>query len=100
MRKALSLGAMLLVSLALSGCSTGDTTPIPSTEPNRYTPLIEDQPQSQPKPQPNLSGDRDCGDFSTHAEAQAYFEAKGGSPSNNVDRLDRDRDGIACETLP
>lgn len=39
-------------------------------------------------------------DFSAHAEAQAYFERRGGSPSNNVDRLDNDHDGIACESLP
>ncbi|MBI2020510.1 excalibur calcium-binding domain-containing protein [Candidatus Daviesbacteria bacterium] len=42
-------------------------------------------------------GDKDCSDFSTHAEAQAFFEAAGpGDPH----RLDRDGDGIACETLP
>ena len=42
-------------------------------------------------------GDRDCGDFSTHDEAQAFFQKQGpGDPHN----LDRDADGIACETLP
>ncbi len=46
------------------------------------------------------SGDKNCPDFTTHAEAQAYFDGKGGSPTNNVDGLDRDHDGIACETLP
>lgn len=44
--------------------------------------------------------DRNCPDFATQAEAQAHFEAAGGSPSNNVDRLDADQDGIACESLP
>jgi micrococcal nuclease len=44
-------------------------------------------------------GDLDCGDFSTHAEAQAAWEAAGGSSSNNVWGLDHDRDGIACESL-
>jgi endonuclease YncB( thermonuclease family) len=44
-------------------------------------------------------GDKNCSDFATHAEAQSYFTSKGGSPSNNVDGLDRDHDGIACETL-
>ena len=40
--------------------------------------------------------DRDCGDFSTWEEAQAFFKRAGpGDPH----RLDRDRDGIACETL-
>src|SRR3990167_9144180 len=36
--------------------------------------------------------DYDCPDFATHQEAQDYFESQGGSPSNNVDRLDSDRD--------
>ena len=41
--------------------------------------------------------DRDCKDFSTHAEAQAFFQDAGpGDPHH----LDRDNDGIACETLP
>lgn len=44
--------------------------------------------------------DRNCPDFATQADAQAHFEAAGGSPSNNVDRLDADQDGIACESLP
>lgn len=43
--------------------------------------------------------DRDCGDFTTHAEAQAFFEAAGG-PANDPHRLDGDHDGVACETLP
>jgi LPXTG-motif cell wall-anchored protein len=30
---------------------------------------------------------------------QAYFEAHGGSPSNNVDNLDADHDGQACEAF-
>ena len=45
-------------------------------------------------------GDRDCDDFATQQEAQDYFESRGGSPSNNVDWLDGDGDGIACQTLP
>lgn len=44
--------------------------------------------------------DRDCRDFATHQEAQAYFESRGGSARNNVDNLDADHDGIACELLP
>ncbi|MEK7499939.1 MAG: excalibur calcium-binding domain-containing protein [Patescibacteria group bacterium] len=48
----------------------------------------------------NLStggADKDCGDFSTHAEAQAFFDSAGpGDPHG----LDRDEDGLACETLP
>jgi|GEM_PF-1803780 len=41
--------------------------------------------------------DRDCSDFRTQAEAQAFFEAAGpGDPH----RLDSDGDGVACESLP
>jgi len=40
-----------------------------------------------------------CEDFSTHAEAQAVFNACGGV-SNDIHQLDRDKDGLACETLP
>jgi hypothetical protein len=44
-------------------------------------------------------GDKDCADFASQAEAQAYFEANGGSPTNNVDNLDADHDGQACESV-
>lgn len=37
-----------------------------------------------------------CADFSTHAEAQAYFNAK----KPGYKRLDRDKDGSACDCLP
>lgn len=39
-----------------------------------------------------------CGDFKTHKEAQAVFEACGGK-GNDIHRLDQDGDGDACETL-
>ena len=41
-----------------------------------------------------------CSDFSTHAAAQQWFMAHGGSASNDVAGLDRDHDGQACESLP
>ena len=41
--------------------------------------------------------DFDCKDFATQRAAQKVFEEAGpGDPH----RLDRDHDGIACETLP
>lgn len=39
-----------------------------------------------------------CGDFNTHSEAQNVFEMCGGI-SNDIHDLDRDNDGIACESL-
>ncbi|MFN8590491.1 MAG: excalibur calcium-binding domain-containing protein [Thermomicrobiales bacterium] len=41
--------------------------------------------------------DRDCADFASQAEAERYFLHDGGSPDNNVDHLDLNRNGIACE---
>lgn len=40
--------------------------------------------------------DRDCGDFVTQSEAQAFFDAAG---SGDPHRLDGDGDGIACDSL-
>lgn len=40
---------------------------------------------------------KNCSDFSTWKEAQIYFESKGGSKTNNIDQLDADHDGLACE---
>lgn len=40
-----------------------------------------------------------CPDFTTHAEAQAVFEKCGGI-NNDIHRLDADKDGLACESLP
>lgn len=40
-----------------------------------------------------------CGDFSTHLEAQTAYDACGGV-NNDIHRLDQDKDGEACESLP
>lgn len=40
-----------------------------------------------------------CDDFSTNPEAQSFFEKVGGT-SNDLNRLDGDKDGEACESLP
>ncbi|MCH7387684.1 excalibur calcium-binding domain-containing protein [Acinetobacter modestus] len=45
---------------------------------------------------PTVSFAKYCKDFSTHQEAQAYFNAK--KPGHK--RLDRDGDGSACDCLP
>jgi len=59
--------------------------------------------QSQQQPIQSVpvysGGDKDCGDFATHAEAQSFFISQGG-PSSDPHRLDGDHDGVACETLP
>jgi hypothetical protein len=40
-----------------------------------------------------------CENFKTHQEAQKLYELYGGV-NNDVHHLDRDLDGLACETLP
>lgn len=42
--------------------------------------------------------DRNCADFTTHHQAQTFYERTGG-PLIDPHDLDRDRDGIACEAL-
>lgn len=39
--------------------------------------------------------DYDCSDFSSHSEAQEFFESESGDYHN----LDADGDGVACENL-
>jgi micrococcal nuclease len=50
----------------------------------------------------NCSGpDLDCGDFSTHASAQACYDHCVALGFGNIFRLDgNDNDGLACESLP
>lgn len=40
-----------------------------------------------------------CNDFDTQPEAQTFYERVGGL-GNDVNRLDGDKDGEACESLP
>lgn len=40
-----------------------------------------------------------CVDFASQNDAQSYFKGQGGSKTNNVDNLDEDGNGIACESL-
>ncbi len=44
------------------------------------------------------SGDYDCSDFDSQEEAQEFFEDNGG-PDDDPHNLDRDGDGVVCESL-
>ena len=61
-------------------------TAVPTTQPTR---LLYDP----------FGPDRDCGDFPRWRDAQDFYAAAGGSLSD-PHRLDGDRDGVACESLP
>ncbi len=76
-------------------------------------PQSKSEPEPEPEPEPEdkntqSSPDEDiicshntynCSDFSTHAEAQRVYETCGGV-SNDIHKIDRDKDGVACESLP
>ncbi len=55
-------------------------------------------PPAAPSTPRGGGGDRDCSDFSSHQEAQRFYEAEGG-PGQDPHRLDGDGDGLACESL-
>ena len=70
----------------------------PMPEPTATMIPVKEPTQPQRQPAPDTTGaDRNCSDFATQAEAQAFFNAAGpGDPH----RLDSDGDGVACESLP
>ena len=64
----------------------------PDTSPDETMPDDSVPGSSGPS---GADGSYNCEDFATQADAQAYFDSAG-----DIDGLDRDVDGIACETLP
>ncbi len=72
------------------------TTPTPTVEPTATA--IPATPAPALLYDPN-GPDRNCTDFDTWRQAQDFYLAAGG-PETDRHRLDRDRDGIACESLP
>jgi len=46
------------------------------------------------------SNQYNCSDFGTHAKAQACYNYCASVGKGDVHQLDRDNDGVACETLP
>jgi ABC-type multidrug transport system fused ATPase/permease subunit len=51
------------------------------------------------KTQGKMADDYNCDDFSTQPEAQSFFQKVGGT-AHDLNRLDGDKDGVACESLP
>ena len=65
--------------------------------------VCEPEPEPEPAPLPSSgyicsSNTYNCSDFSSHGEAQEAFEACSGV-AGDVHGLDRDGDGLACESL-
>ena len=65
-------------------------------------PTQRSEPQAAtPEPQPPVDAfeDRNCSDFNTWQQAQNFYISEGG-PEDDPHRLDQDKDGVACESLP
>lgn len=71
-------------------------TPVPAAPTHTPLPTATSKPIT---PTPTTFEDRNCSDFDTWAEAQEFYLAEGG-PDEDPHRLDRNSDGIACESLP
>ncbi len=88
------------------------SVPVPQTQEEsqqKASQQVAEQPESPPPAPPTpppasssytcSANTYNCSDFSTQAEAQTVFDQCGGS-SNDIHRLDSNKDGEACESLP
>lgn len=86
----------------LWGLAPSEEPAAPETPETPEEPAAPEPPENPKTPAPSqedVSGpDKDCSDFSSWEEAQAFFEAAGG-PERDPHRLDQDGDGLACESL-
>jgi len=92
----------------LWGLEPGEEPAVPETPNAPEVPEAPEEPAAPempetpdtpaPTPEELNRPDRDCSDFSSWEEAQAFFEAAGG-PAQDPHRLDQDGDGLACESL-
>ncbi len=56
-------------------------------------------PTPAPSPDESAADTHNCSDFSTWQDAQDFYISEGG-PASDLHRLDRDGDGMACQSLP
>lgn len=91
----------VLAGVAVAGALLGGWWLLSSSNEDRPS-STNDSPYERPD-DPRITrdpstGDYDCSDFSSQSEAQEFFEDEGGS-ENDYHNLDRDGDGVACESL-
>ena len=78
--------------------SSAEVPATPAPLPPTAVAVTTAAPAAEARYDPN-GPDRNCGDFDTWAEANAFFLAAGG-PDEDRHRLDSDRDGTPCTSLP
>lgn len=97
------------VAPAVLGVSTTPMQEPPKQEAEARKEEPEPKPEPSPEPEPQKpassgeytcsSNAYNCSHFKTQAEAQSVFEMCGGT-ANDVHRLDGNKDGEVCESLP
>ena len=81
----------VIVTASANGDYTVDAAPSDATP---SASVVPDEPERTSVAAP--ADDRDCGDFSSQRQAQAFFESAG---RNDPHRLDGDGDGVVCTSL-
>ena len=84
----------------LAGCGPGDFAP-PAPDAPAAVPAAGPAPDGPPAGDapPNPGDTKNCGDFGTQAEAQAWHDTYS-AHYGDVARLYADGDGTACASLP
>ncbi|MEK7098484.1 MAG: hypothetical protein AAB908_01125, partial [Patescibacteria group bacterium] len=82
-----------------------EPTPEPKQE-QKAEPKPEPKKEPEPEPEPQDSGSivcsrnaYNCTDFNTKKEAQEVYDQCGGV-ANDIHKLDKNKDGSACDSLP
>ena len=89
-----------MLSTCSDGIAIGQEASKPVTQPGIPTAATSGEARTGEAPKYDPFGpDGDCGDFGTWVQAQDLYTAAGG-PDEDRHRLDGNRDGIACESLP
>lgn len=89
-----------MVSTCSDGIAIGTDASVPAPQLEIPTAEISGEaPTGEASAYDPFGPDRDYGDFDTWVQAQDFYKAAGG-PDEDRHRLDRNRDGIACVSLP
>ena len=86
----------------LWGAAPATAVPAPVVATSTPAPVVQPT-EGMPEAEPvcDCSGNAyNCSDFSTHAQAQACYDYCKSLGRGDVHGLDRDSDGVACESLP
>ncbi len=98
-------------SKPVSTASSKTTKPLSKTVSPPAKKITKTPPPAPPKPEPEFPlvapsagcicthNKYNCSDFETHTEAQAIFECCQKQGKGDIHKLDRDKNGIACEGL-